>query len=275
VESTEALPAPLTGLATNAGLDLELTRCIIDGITLTGSVGSLSLKDCLVARGAATLEAGPAVNATLAGSPLEAALTALGATDPGMDSGAIGRVLGATPDVSIPWAARATGASLVGSEANARIDTSTLLGEVALRTLQGSESLFVSDLSVRVVQDGCLRYSYAMLVSRTPQRFRCQPDLAQASARSAALDQGVAFTEGDAAAVQGRVRPIFTSVTYGHPAYGQLARAVADELATGAEDGSEMGAFNLLKQAHRISNLRTALEKHLRFGLDAGLFFVT
>jgi hypothetical protein len=36
-----------------------------------------------------------------------------------------------------------------------------------------------------------------------------------------------------------------------------------------------MGAFNMLKQAHRESNLRTALEHYLRFGLEAGLFFVT
>ena len=36
-----------------------------------------------------------------------------------------------------------------------------------------------------------------------------------------------------------------------------------------------MGAFNLLRQAQRKKNLLTNLDEYLRFGLEAGIFFVT
>jgi hypothetical protein len=36
-----------------------------------------------------------------------------------------------------------------------------------------------------------------------------------------------------------------------------------------------MGVFNSLMQPQREANLRTALDEYLRFGLAAGVFFVT
>jgi hypothetical protein len=36
-----------------------------------------------------------------------------------------------------------------------------------------------------------------------------------------------------------------------------------------------MGAFNFLQQGHRLKNLRSSLDEYLRFGLEAGVFFVT
>jgi hypothetical protein len=36
-----------------------------------------------------------------------------------------------------------------------------------------------------------------------------------------------------------------------------------------------MGVFNHLQQPQREANLRAALEEYLRFGLEAGLFYVT
>jgi len=47
------------------------------------------------------------------------------------------------------------------------------------------------------------------------------------------------------------------------------------DLRTGAEDGSEMGAYCHLKQPQRESNLRIRLDEYLPFGLDAGLIYVT
>ena len=43
----------------------------------------------------------------------------------------------------------------------------------------------------------------------------------------------------------------------------------------GAEDGSEMGAFCVLKQAQRESNLRLRLDEYLPVGLEAGIIYVT
>jgi len=68
--------------------------------------------------------------------------------------------------------------------------------------------------------------------------------------------------------------PRFESRRYSDPAYGQLSLASPEQIRTGGEDGSEMGAFNHLRQPQRQTNIRTALEEYLRSGLDAGIFYV-
>jgi len=103
-------------------------------------------------------------------------------------------------------------------------------------------------------QAGCVRFSYLPPGSRTPRRYRCQP-----------------ATDADAA----RVRPIFTSLRYGDPAYGQLDRGAAPEIRQGAEDGSELGVFHDLSQPQRETNLRVRLKEYAPFGLDVGFVFVT
>ena len=72
-----------------------------------------------------------------------------------------------------------------------------------------------------------------------------------------------------------RLFPRFTSKIYGDPGYCQLSRDCAIQLYTGAEDGAEMGVFNLLKQPQREANLQASLEEYLRFGLEAGVFYIT
>ena len=39
--------------------------------------------------------------------------------------------------------------------------------------------------------------------------------------------------------------------------------------------GAEIGALNFVQQAHRIANLHSQLDHYLRFGLEAGVVFVT
>lgn len=70
-------------------------------------------------------------------------------------------------------------------------------------------------------------------------------------------------------------KPSFTSEKYGKPNYGQLSQFSLPEISTGAEDNSEMGAFNYLQQPQRETNLRASLNEYLRFGLEAGIFYQT
>ncbi len=70
-----------------------------------------------------------------------------------------------------------------------------------------------------------------------------------------------------------RVRPAFTSLRYGTPAYGQLAEACADEITRGADDESELGAFHDLYQPQRAANLRTRLDEYTPAGMDTGIFY--
>ncbi|WP_088888991.1 hypothetical protein [Leptolyngbya ohadii] len=88
------------------------------------------------------------------------------------------------------------------------------------------------------------------------------------------LNQGMPNLE-EKLLILNRLIPRFTSKTYGDPGYCQLSRDCATELYQGAEDGAEMGVFNFLKQPQRETNLQASLAEYLRFGLEAGVFYVT
>lgn len=163
----------------------------------------------------------------------------------------------------------------------ALLERVTVLGPVRVKELQlASETIFGERVNADRRQAGCVRFSYVPPGSRTPQRFRCQPDSAIAAAVAAAEAEaggpiGAALEAALAAQQARRVTPSFTSTVYGQPAYGQLGLDCPEEITTGAEDGAEMGAFNFLKQPQRVLNLRASLDEYLRLGLEAGIFFVT
>jgi hypothetical protein len=81
-------------------------------------------------------------------------------------------------------------------------------------------------------------------------------------------------TPADMPAVIARLTPVFTSKRLGDPGYAQLSDVVAAELLTGADNGAEMGVFNRIQQPQRETNLRAALDEYMRFGLEAGIFYV-
>lgn len=133
----------------------------------------------------------------------------------------------------------------------------TVIGEVHTHAVEIAEdSVFTGRLHVARRGIGCMRFSYVPAGSRTPRRYRCQPDLAG---------------RGEAA----RVRPLFTSERYGTPWYGQLADRCAQEIRRGAQDGAEMGAFHDLYRPQREDSLRARLAQYTPAGTDAGIFYVT
>lgn len=146
------------------------------------------------------------------------------------------------------------------------LERCTVLGGVQVRELsKASEVIFTDQVYVERVQRGCIRYSYLQESSRVPRRYRCQPNHALSTiVNQAERDQ-----------ILGRLRPGFNDIKYGNPDYAQLSPACAEEIRTGAEDGSEMGAFCHLKQPQREANLRNSLGEYLPFGLESGIFFVT
>jgi tail protein P2 I len=166
----------------------------------------------------------------------------------------------------------------------ATLERATIFGATYVKELTlASEVVFTGVTLVAHRQTGCVRFSYVPPASRTPQRYRCQPDL-EITAQIAAAEQearahNTLLTPADAAAIAARVRaalrPAFTASRYGRAAYGQLSATCPTQITTGADDGAEMGAFNSLQGAVREANLRAALTEHLRFGLEAGIFYVT
>ncbi len=126
-------------------------------------------------------------------------------------------------------------------------------------------------------QEGCLRFSYVPLSAVVPTRFRCQPSFA-IETEITRLEQA-GNTKLDAAQraavrsqIEPRLVPAFGSLTYGRPDYAWLRESGPREIATGADDESEMGAFHYLFQPQREANLRVCLEEYLRFGLEVGIF---
>jgi hypothetical protein len=153
------------------------------------------------------------------------------------------------------------------------IDQTTIFGETHVQTLDASNTIFDAPAIARRRQQGCVRFSYVPPGSHTPRRHRCQPDTAIAAASDAA--SGAASGAADVEVVRRRVIPTFNSRRYGDPELGQLRLQCAPEIRQGADNGSEMGAWCFLQQPQREANLRAVLDEYLRFGLEAGLFYVT
>ena len=160
----------------------------------------------------------------------------------------------------------------------------TIVGSVWVKAFgEATDTLFTGPVAAIRRQIGCIRYSFVPDGSSTPSRYRCQPDaeltVQMAAAEASAEATQTNLTPVQRAAIQSQVldslAPRFTSTSFGHPAYAQLATACPSQLREGAEDGAEMGAFHDLFQPQRETNLRASLDEYLRFGLEAGIFYAS
>lgn len=102
--------------------------------------------------------------------------------------------------------------------------------------------------------------------------YRSQPTEMPRGERWNAINNGIPGIELTLLLID-RIQPRFTSERYGEPTYAQLSTICPREIRTGAEDGSEMGAFNFLKQPQREANLQASLKEYLRFGLQADILY--
>lgn len=94
-----------------------------------------------------------------------------------------------------------------------RIVRSTVIGTVQTHAIALAEdSLFTGRLHVARRQIGCIRFCHVPAGSRTPRRYRCQPDLAEA----AALDMLPAAATGG---------PVFVPILVGGDPADALAKA--------------------------------------------------
>jgi hypothetical protein len=143
-----------------------------------------------------------------------------------------------------------------------RITNSTVIGQVRTSIMRlASNTIFIASIANKDPaapvlaerrQEGCVRFSYLSPKARVPARYHCQP----------APDDSL-------------IRPQFVSTHFKDPGYCQLSVSCPAEIRAGADDESSMGAFHDLFEPQRESRLRTSLEEYLRFGLEAGIFYVT
>lgn len=185
------------------------------------------------------------------------------------------RQLGLTP------ARKAIRGFTAGSEAPPlSLDRCTILGGVRAISLPlVSDTIFTAPVVARRKQTGCVRFSFVPEQSQTPRRYRCQPDLEVTDevARRAKSEPPGFPTKTQLADIRKEIVkwmvPGFVTTQYGDAAYAQLTRSTPKQIRTGAENGSEMGAYAMLEQPQREANLRAALDEYLRFGLEAGIFY--
>ncbi len=151
----------------------------------------------------------------------------------------------------------------------------TVFGSVDVHAVELAEnSIFNDCVNVARRQLGCVRFCYVPPGCRTPRRYHCQPDLVEQAVRDDTT-LSAAEIESAKACERLRVRPQFTSIRYGNPGYAQLALTCADEIKSGADDESEMGAFHDLFQPQRQANLRARLDEYTPAGMDVGIILAT
>jgi hypothetical protein len=102
-----------------------------------------------------------------------------------------------------------------------------------------------------------MMFCYVPEGSRTPRRFRCQPDLALIDHPHQREQICLELT------------PVFRSLTLGDSAYGRLSAATDRRITTGASDGAEIGVYGTMLAAQRQANLRTGLADYLRIATTA------
>jgi hypothetical protein len=153
------------------------------------------------------------------------------------------------------------------------LSNSTVFGTVAVHTIEAENSLFMGELHVARRGIGCLRFSYISECSRTPRRYRCQPDGIEQTLREQPDWNTLSTLERERhlQLERERVIPQFESQRYGQATYARLSEHCADEITRGADDESEMGVYHDLFEPQRTQNLIARLEEFTPAGSDVGL----
>jgi hypothetical protein len=136
----------------------------------------------------------------------------------------------------------------------------TVFGAIKIDRLNASEALIVGQplpgsppfpgsANVTDTQNGCFRFSAALEGSRVPHPYESH------------------FIKD--------TNHFFTSRIFGQPGYAQLSETALQGLLTGAENGSEIGAFSSLLNPIRLEGLRAKVDEFMPFGLIPVFIFET
>ena len=283
------------------GSELTLNGLMIAGRCVVAAAGSgtgaaaLALRHCTLVPGLALTQAGkprfpdqPSLVVNAPGATVEIDHCILGGVRSGRETAIkiTSSIVDAMGDEQVALSADngiAAGGvlSLLNSTVVGRVHTSRLeeASNSILMALPATSGPWKHPVISDQNQHGCVRFCFLPPNSIVPRRYRCQPDLAveeallqaDQAAGSLSAPQRRSITD----ATQSRVRPVWTTMRYGQPAYGQFGRSCPSELRTGAEDEAEMGAFHDVFAAQRERDLRIRLQEYLRFGLEAGIFYST
>jgi len=125
----------------------------------------------------------------------------------------------------------------------------TILGKARLHRVEATTSIFHDVVTVADHQHGCVRFSALPIASVVPRPYECV---------SIGPDE-----------------PLFASRSFGQPGYAQLLASADPGVASGAEDGSELGAFWRDKNPIKERSLLLKYQEYMPIGLAPVLIYVT
>ncbi len=134
-----------------------------------------------------------------------------------------------------------TAPALLLPDAELHLERVTVIGNISAQNLWATDSLIYGTGDIFDTQSGCFRFSAAQKISRLPRQYRS------------------VWIENMPA--------LFTSTRFGDPGYLQLTENTPDTIMRGAENGSEMGAYNQLINPIKFDGLRAKVEEFMPFGL--------
>jgi hypothetical protein len=182
----------------------------------------------------------------------------------GINTGASARICSSIIDSCCPCSVAYAGPDLASNGADLHIEDSTVIGKVWARTMQlASNSVFLARRPLRDPwiaaircdrrQAGCVRFCYVPTDSITPKQFRCLP--------------------GDPS-LDAALKPEFVTLQYGHPSYALFSVGVPMAVWTGADDGSQIGAYHAQQEAQAVRNVQLCAPEYIPIGLESGVFLV-
>jgi Phage tail protein (Tail_P2_I) len=259
--------------AGNGSHALPAGQLLISGLWLSGSMhilggaADVQLMDCTLVPGISLTRSGMPI------SPGEPNLFASGETNLRMIrciTGPVGvsaegtiRICSSIVDSGSRCGVAYAGADFVSEGADLHIEDSTVIGKVRVRLMQlASNTIFLAHrprhdpwkaaLWCSRKQAGCMRFCSLPADAIAPQCFHCLPD--DPSREEMLL-------------------PKFITLQYGHPSYGLVSGDVPLAIWKGADNGSQIGVYNLLQETEGVRNIQIRIEEYLPFGLEAGIFF--
>ena len=198
-------------------------------------------------------------------------ITALGATlslnrvisgPVAADPSGTSRICDSIIDATSPFYVAYAGPDLASAGADLHIENSTVIGKVHTRTVTlASNTIFHACLGnsdpwpaavwAGRQQAGCVRFCVLPFGSITPRRYRCLPP---------------------SAAAEPALEPSFVSLRYGQPGYALLGGDAPVAIWTGADNGSQLGAYLQAQETEAVSNVQLRTPEYLPALLESGIF---
>ncbi len=260
-------PVQWAGEGAAAGQLLLSGLWVAGRLSVVGGAATVQISDCTFVPGMALSRAGdPAfpgeasVRVTAQGAALTVTRSITGPIV--ADAGGSTRVCGSIMDATSPCCVAYAAADLASAGADLHIEDSTVIGKVHTRTIPlASNTIFVARRPRRDPwpaaiwasrrQTGCVRFCSLPFDSITPRRYRCLPP---DGAREAAL------------------APSFITLRFGEPAYALLSGYVPLAIWHGADNGSQIGAYNAIQETEAIRNVQLRAPEYLPVALESGIF---